>query len=106
MCNMEFVHKVSRNIHSCCAKVNTRNKRTGIDMIGFVVREENNNWLIHLADNTTVCLPRGTYNQESKTYIFPDTSTCSRKITQLWPVRVWVFKSGDIKITLKSLLCR
>ena len=33
MCNMEFVHKVSKNIHSCCAKVNTRNKRTGSDMI-------------------------------------------------------------------------
>ena len=103
LCNMEFEHKVSNNLHTCCAKVNTKSKDTGTDMIGFIVRETQNDWQIHLANNTVVTLKRGVYNAQSGTYIFPDSNVYTRQITHIWPVRMLVFESGDY---IKMSLCR
>ena len=98
LCGVE--HKRYSRVHCMCAKVSTHNKDTGKAMTGYIVEETSTIWKIQVANNEYVQIPRGVFNMETCKYTFLDDSDFYRRsITQVWPVLLRLFTSGQFDMT-------
>ena len=102
LCCFKFIR--GSRVHACCAKVSTRlkesGKPTGPIMNGYIMEETARHWRVRLCDNSLVDFRRGIWSRVTGAYSFPDRSTCDRVITEVWPVRLILYDSGEVQMTL------
>ena len=102
LCSFKVVRGIK--VHACCAKVITRRKEngktTGTIMNGYIVEETSRHWQVRLCNNTCVQFRRGICSRLDGKYTFPDSRSNDRIITEVWPVRLLLFDSGVVQMTL------
>ena len=95
-----MTHERHSRVHTCCAKVSTRNRATNRTIIGYILDECSTYWQVQLANNTMIQLPRGTCCRVSGKYTFEINDADTHMITQVWPVRMIICASGKAQISL------
>ena len=99
LCSID--HNRGNRVHTCCAKVSAHHKVTGKLTTSFIIDETKSHLCLHMSNNTSISLPRGSYCSITGEYDFTESSDrYSRTISEVWPVCFVIYNSSHIQMTV------
>ena len=90
---------------SCCGKVSPKFGGCAKAMVGYIMDETSSYWIIKFCSNKTIRVKKAPCN--NGTYVLCNCIVDNRSdivITQYWPIRIKLNRSGKSSLTLNRLV--